>query len=124
MLSLLSNRVEVSQTRAWEKSHAHVCNVPSEDQIGGVTKPPELAESLRSGSAHRVDHLLSQPNRGQRQGLSRIAAEQIGKVHVEEFSVVGDQQIVQMPVADAQHVSHDAVSRATLAKVTYHGFQG
>ena len=81
--------------------------IPPEHQIRRVAVLPELREMHALPSPHGLNHLLGQLHR-RRQRLG-IMAEHVGKVHVEQPPVRGEEEVLQVSVADAEDVSHHAV---------------
>ena len=71
-----------------------------------------LFESLKvlgSVAAHGFHHLFTQLH-GRRQRL-RVSPQDETKVDVKQFSASGEEEIVVVPIADAQNVSNDAIPK-------------
>ena len=60
-------------------------------------------------AAHCFDHLLTKLHR-RRQRLG-VAAQDVAEVDVEQTAGLGQQEVVEVPVTDAEQVGDDAVAR-------------
>jgi len=81
---------------------------PSQMEESGVAKFPELSVVLWMNSAHGFDHLFTEFH-WRRQRL-RIASEDVAEIDVEELARLGQHQIIQMAIANAEKVRDDTIA--------------
>lgn len=74
----------------------------------GVAKFPELSVVLWMNSAHGFHHLFAELHRG-RQRLG-IASEDVAEIDVKQLARLGQHQIIQMAIADAEKVRDDTIA--------------
>ena len=92
-----------------EQAQKQVYRFP-EDVVRFTAVPLEPAVSLAIHAAHGLDHLFDNPH-GRGEWL-RIFSQNVTKVYVEEAAIPAEHEIVQVAVANAENVRHDAVPRA------------
>ena len=92
--------------------------VAPEAQVSRVALLAEFLVVFRGGAAESVDHLLGELHR-RRHDLG-VPAQDIPKIYVEQPARLGDHQVVQVSVADAQDEGDDAVAGAALDVRVHH----
>ena len=76
-------------------------------------------EGMRGVRVRMVAHHFFAYLHGRREGLG-VTAQDVAKVNVEEAAVVGEHEVVQVPVPHAQDVGHHAVARTAAHKRLNH----
>lgn len=95
-----------------------ICALPQRG-VGGEAVLAELGVIGVRGATHAVDHFSREFHEWGE--WFWVAAEDEAKVSVEEVSVGGEEEVVEVAVADAEEVGHDAVAGAG-ADVCVHYF--
>mmetsp|Transcript_37049 Transcript_37049/g.115965 ORF Transcript_37049/g.115965 Transcript_37049/m.115965 type:complete len:201 (+) Transcript_37049:248-850(+) len=85
----------------------------AEREVCPAAEGAELSVALRLEAAHALDHLDAETKR-RREALAhvRLAIPQEAKIDVEEPPVRAQHQVVEVAVADREHVRGNAISRA------------
>mmetsp|Transcript_61555 Transcript_61555/g.176556 ORF Transcript_61555/g.176556 Transcript_61555/m.176556 type:complete len:222 (-) Transcript_61555:1307-1972(-) len=89
-----------------------------QDLVGLAALRPEGLVAGRSEASHAFDHLLADPHRW-RERL-RVLAKDVPEVDVKQAPVLGDHEVVQMPVSDPQDVGDDTIPCTAPDEVLQH----
>lgn len=81
-----------------------------------VAKFPELSVMFGMNTSHGFDHLFTEFH-GWRQRF-RIASEDVTEIDVEELARLGQHQIIQMAITNAEKVRDDTIASYRIKKET------